>query len=564
MIKKLFTVLSLSLALCSNAATITVTNTDDSGAGSLRYSVANASPGDVINFNVIGTITLSSGSITISQGITISGPGASSLTLDGNNTNRIFTITAGTVIINDLTLFHGNTSGKGGGINISGSGSTTINRCVFSSCKTNADGGGIVIGGGNLHLNYCTFDSNHADYDGGGIRVNGGTVSISGCTFSNNTTGYSGAGIREIGGSVTVVNSTLSGNNAQLNGGGFQGNMTLINCTISDNSATSSGGGGMSSSATFTNCIIYGNTCSDGPDIKGSFNSNGVNIIGNTSGSSGASGADIIGIDPLLGPLTLNGGITKTYAIPLTSVAINAGSNCCNTPSTDQRDSIRGCNPDIGAFENTDANTTIQSIDTHVACESFTWIDGNTYTTSNSTAKDTLTSVSGCDSVVTLNLTIHPMPDNSTTQTDGIHLSSNSNGNNYQWIDCDNGSALIAGATNKDFTATANGNYAVIIDNGNCIDTSNCIAVSTVGLKNFNQDTGIKIFPNPTKNKVTVQSDMSIKSLEIYNLVGRKVLSVHPGVEKTQLNIGQLTPALYLMKIQTKDGKMSTVKLIKK
>src|SRR5258706_12785192 len=78
----------------SRAATITVTSTADSGAGSLRDAIATASSGDTINISVTGTITLT-GTLMISKSLTISGPGASDLAVSGNNAARVFTGNSG-------------------------------------------------------------------------------------------------------------------------------------------------------------------------------------------------------------------------------------------------------------------------------------------------------------------------------------------------------------------------------------------------------------------------------------------------------------------------------------
>jgi hypothetical protein len=85
----LVVVLGLVWAASASAATDTVSNLSDSGAGSLRYEVANAAAGDTVDFAVSGLITLQS-PITISQSLTISGPGESQLTIDGGGTTRLF------------------------------------------------------------------------------------------------------------------------------------------------------------------------------------------------------------------------------------------------------------------------------------------------------------------------------------------------------------------------------------------------------------------------------------------------------------------------------------------
>ncbi len=153
-----------------------------------------------------------------------------------------------------------------------------------------------------------------------------------------------------------------------------------------------------------------------------------------------------------------------------------------------------GCDSTV-TLNYTRLNATVGT-DVQTSCGPITWIDGNTYTTSNSTATFILTNAAGCDSTVTLNLTIAASID-VTTNTSAETIIANATGATYQWIDCDNANAAIAGETNASFTATSNGNYAVIVTQGLCSDTSSCVAVTTVGIKNNYIDNGIVVMPNP-------------------------------------------------------------------
>ena len=80
----LSTVLFCTNAMAAHAATVTVTNTNDSGAGSLRQALTIVNDGDTINFAVTGTITLTSGGLLINKNIAISGPGPDQLSIDGS------------------------------------------------------------------------------------------------------------------------------------------------------------------------------------------------------------------------------------------------------------------------------------------------------------------------------------------------------------------------------------------------------------------------------------------------------------------------------------------------
>ncbi|MEK7215800.1 MAG: hemolysin, partial [Chloroflexota bacterium] len=101
-------------------STLTVLNTLDSGAGSLRYAIGHSRDGDTIVFDEKlsgGTITLTSGDLAIKNSLDIVGPGANLLAISGNDTSRVFDINAGlTVSFADLTITHGRSASGGGGI----------------------------------------------------------------------------------------------------------------------------------------------------------------------------------------------------------------------------------------------------------------------------------------------------------------------------------------------------------------------------------------------------------------------------------------------------------------
>lgn len=147
---------------------------------------------------------------------------------------------------------------------------------------------------------------------------------------------------------------------------------------------------------------------------------------------------------------------------------------------------------------NTTSGTDIQS-----ACDTYTWIDGNTYTTNNNTATHTLTNVSGCDSIVTLDLTINNVSDISTS-TSGVTITANNAGASYQWLDCDDGYAVIPGETAQSFTASVNGNYAVELTENECLDTSTCVSISNVGIIENSFGTAITVYPNPTEGNFSI------------------------------------------------------------
>ena len=329
------------------AVTLTVTNLDDSGAGSLRQAIedANAAAGaDTITFDVVGTISLTSGQLAISDDLTITGPTAGMVIISGNNASRVFGIGGGVnVAISDVTITGGSTSVAGG---IGNSGTLTLTNVAVSGNSTTGGSGGGIFNSGTLTVTSSTVSGNSAIGRGGGI-YNSGTLTLTNSTVSgNSTTGFdpqsTGGGIFNSGaGAVTVTNSTISGNSATFVGGGF----------VNDGTAS------------FGNTIIAGNSTlvmqlpdcwGDGPSATGTLVSRGHNLVQQTSDcpTEGDLTGNITGQDPLLGPLQDNGGPTFTHALLEDSPAIDAGDDSA-APATDQRGIGRpqGVASDIGAFE---------------------------------------------------------------------------------------------------------------------------------------------------------------------------------------------------------------------
>src|SRR5436190_6839101 len=276
----------------ASADTITVINTNDSGPGSLRQALVKANDGDIINFDSSlngQRITLISGELIVDKDVTISGPGAKKLAVDGNAQSRVFDVNPGkTVTIDGLTVTNGraNVFGSGGGI-YNNAAALTVTNCTFSGNSATNGGGGIgnSLGGATLTVSNCAFSSNSAVHGGGAIG-NLGTLTVTSCTFSGNSASF-GGGIAnraydQEAPTLTVSNCTISGNSASFGGGGVgnitdaggSATLTIANCTISGNLG-SNGGGGISNLAqnasmatlTTTNSTISGNSASNGGGI---------------------------------------------------------------------------------------------------------------------------------------------------------------------------------------------------------------------------------------------------------------------------------------------------------
>ena len=382
--------LTLSAAVPGFAATDTVTSlADDGSSGTLRSVIAAAAPGDTINFSVSGTITLTSGTLALSQNLTISGPGAANLAISGNNASIVFQVNS-TATISGVTIQNGSiASGYYGGGGILNFGTLIVTNSTVSGNYSSSYGGGIA-NYGTMTLTNSTVSGSFAYYLGGGIFNEGSGMTVTNSTVSGNTATYDGGGITT-NAPLTVTNSTVTGNSAPF-GGGIQNycchTLTVTNTTVTGNSATYWGGGIINypnGTMTLTNSTVTGNSAPSGAggifnDGGGSLTVNNTIVANNLSG--GNCGGPITsqgynlsddpscafagrgdlnntpaGLDP--SGLQNNGGPTQTIALLANSSAVDAipASACSdafgNLVSTDQRGITRpqGSGCDIGAFE---------------------------------------------------------------------------------------------------------------------------------------------------------------------------------------------------------------------
>jgi predicted outer membrane repeat protein len=239
------------------STTITVTNTNDSGPGSLRQAIldANGTPGaDVIQVTAVGTIALLSPLPVISEETTIQGPGANHLAVDGGNSFRVLESTAVTLTIADLTVQHGHpTSGEGGGIRSMGP--LTLTNVAVLSNTSPIQGGGVYADGKPYIVN-GRFQNNQSLGSIGGGLMSPSRVFISGTTFiSNSSPGQGGGALVHT--YSTIVNAWFENNRSLLaNGGGLyaSGVVTLTNSTFISNTAFGDGGAVLA----FGQASVYG------------------------------------------------------------------------------------------------------------------------------------------------------------------------------------------------------------------------------------------------------------------------------------------------------------------
>jgi hypothetical protein len=192
--------------------------------------------------------------------------------------------------------------------------------------------------------------------------------------------------------------------------------------------------------------------------------------------------------------------------------------------------------------------------DTVTACNAYTWIDGITYTASGSAATFILPNAEGCDSVVTLNLTLNTVADLTTTVT-GFTITASNPSASYQWLDCEANYAPVSGETSQTFIAAENGLYAVELTENGCRDTSECVAIRTVGIADPGRGPqGIVLAPNPAPGAFTLRSPRAaIESLALYDLRGRR-LPAAISCNRHEAQVRSSYRGLAIIRVQTDQG----------
>lgn len=194
--------------------------------------------------------------------------------------------------------------------------------------------------------------------------------------------------------------------------------------------------------------------------------------------------------------------------------------------------------------------------DVQTACDEFTWIDGNTYTESTNTPTYFYTSSAGCDSIVTLNLEIIEIDDEVIVENQT--LTATESDADYLWFTCEGGLSPIAGATEQSFEATENGSYAVEISVNGCQMMSDCNLIETVSLTTI-EETDFHVFPNPTNGKITLKlSDELLNSkIEVLNSMGQLVQTIFPNDKEIVAKLNG-DPGVYFLRIHSLDKIMFT------
>ncbi|MDC1370352.1 T9SS type A sorting domain-containing protein [Flavobacteriales bacterium] len=247
-----------------------------------------------------------------------------------------------------------------------------------------------------------------------------------------------------------------------------------------------------------------------------------------------------------------------------------------NNTATDTLTNAAGC--DSVVTLNLTINNSNTGVDVQTACDSYTWINGVTYTSSNNTATDTLTNAQGCDSVVTLNLTINPsavitsQPVNQTVfigDNAQFQVTASGTGLTYQWQQ-NNGTGftdissfgIYSGTTTNTLTITGvnasiqqNGYRCKISNSTGCSDTT-VAAILYISLTSIDEngvEESFKLFPNPTSSQLNIETSITYSSGIIINALGQTVMQFKN--EKT-LDVSQLKTGNYILLVKGENNEV--------
>ncbi len=184
-------------------------------------------------------------------------------------------------------------------------------------------------------------------------------------------------------------------------------------------------------------------------------------------------------------------------------------------------------------------------------CGNYVSPSGNNVWNVSGTYSDIKYGSSVADSIFTINLTVSTLDTTITQVGSDLHAVSNSN-YSYQWLDCNNGNSLIAGAQDSIYTPTANGDYAVEITQGNCVETSSCINYTGVGVSEFRL-MEIQVYPNPVHDYLQILNGNNYAlEIQILDITGKVLLNQRSN-NSFELNVSSFANGIYFIRIQSED-----------
>jgi hypothetical protein len=185
-----------------------------------------------------------------------------------------------------------------------------------------------------------------------------------------------------------------------------------------------------------------------------------------------------------------------------------------------------------------------------IACASYTWAQNNiTYATSGVYA-DTMPNAVGCDSVITLNLSIINL-DLTISESNDSLVSNDLTAKSYQWIICGNSIEIIDGAESASYQPISTGYYAVIVTDSICSDTSECKEFNFTSIAESIVNSTLNIYPNPTTGIVYIEIENNLnvnERIRIYNPIGQLIKELDVDSNKVSFSLSGFENGTYFIK----------------
>ncbi len=196
-------------------------------------------------------------------------------------------------------------------------------------------------------------------------------------------------------------------------------------------------------------------------------------------------------------------------------------------------------------------NNSAMTADTITACDSYMWMHNSMMYTTTGVYVDTVQTSLGCDSIVTLDLTIDTLDLTIAKFNDSL-VANDANATAYQWINCDSNNRIIPGATTAGFKPSLDGNYAVILTKGACSDTSACQNVVVNSIREYSKQNDFVIYPNPTNGQIFIEFEGVVapnSPIEVYSLTGQIVHTAIANNNKVVVDLSGMERGIYLVRL---------------
>lgn len=425
---------------------------------------------------------------------------------------------------------------------------------------SNYDGGNLTI---NVDVNIPNLKIGVVSYEACNIVITGTyasnvtDVAWAGFNATNNHCGFAGSTVITSGSSNNVINTlppaTLSNPN---------GMSTIMYSYACDNTGTNPGGNTPDQIEHYFTTMFPGSIVRYHKSQYGCWSTELVSGGGNCCGS----------------PVTLSVGMTSTN--PTCNDGCNGSATASATNGTPPYSYQWTGGPAGATWSNLCAGTyTVTAMDdmgatatgtvtisdpavlgstaTVAACQTYTWAsNGMTYTTGG-TYLDTVAATNGCDSFLTLNLTVGTGVNVAVTQNTTTFTATQA-GATYQWVQCP-AFTSVSGATAQSYSPGNNNTYAVIVTYQGCSDTSACYSLLPINVEHIAVTSEFNIYPNPAHNEVFIESAIATGEYIISDQLGKEVLRGSLTGNRTAISISSLAQGLYFMKVND----TQPVKLIK-